>query len=115
LILFLQQVTENTSCQRNTKQDPAYWLDRLSALYRSTLIDKQEGVLHPCSPAICEDAWPVLSMVCDKYQADSRIMERVCRCLRYAIRCVGGDAKPLLPPIVTQVLIYLYDLRKEAV
>lgn len=52
----------------------------------------------------CLQVWPILSKTCDKYQQDSRIMERVCRCLRYAVRCVGKQAAHLLEPLVKQMV-----------
>jgi transportin-3 len=47
--------------------------------------------------------WPILSNTCTKYQADGRVMERCCRCLRYAVRCVGKQSAHLLEPLVKQV------------
>jgi len=64
-------------------------------------------VEHPCKTAICEDVWPVISKVLNKYQADSRVMERVCRCVRYAVRCVGRHSHPFLEPLVMQVMTCL--------
>jgi len=49
--------------------------------------------------------WPILSNTCTKYQADGRVMERCCRCLRYAVRCVGKQSAHLLEPLVKQVWI----------
>jgi len=48
--------------------------------------------------------WPVLSSVCETYQRDVRVMERCCRCIRFAVRCVGKHSAHLLEPIVKQVL-----------
>ena len=47
--------------------------------------------------------WPVLSSACKKYQADVRIVERCCRCIRFAVRCLGKGSATLLTPLVTQV------------
>ncbi|MGH0142905.1 UNVERIFIED_CONTAM: hypothetical protein FKN15_047838 [Acipenser sinensis] len=47
--------------------------------------------------------WPVLSETLNKHQADNRIVERCCRCLRFAVRCVGKGSAALLQPLVTQV------------
>ena len=49
--------------------------------------------------------WPILSNTCTKYQADGRVMERCCRCLRYAVRCVGKQSAHLLEPLVKQVWV----------
>lgn len=47
--------------------------------------------------------WPVLSETLNAHQADNRIVERCCRCLRFAVRCVGKGSASLLQPLVTQV------------
>lgn len=47
--------------------------------------------------------WPVLSETLNKHSADNRIVERCCRCLRFAVRCVGKGSAALLQPLVTQV------------
>ncbi|ODM90983.1 Transportin-3 [Orchesella cincta] len=96
--------------QKGTKSDPTFWIDRLAALFRNTSVqNSRDGTMveHPCKPAICEDVWPVISKVLNKYQADSRVMERVCRCVRYAVRCVGRHSHPFLEPLVMQ-LVALY-------
>lgn len=95
---------EPSNGERNTKVDPTFWVDRLSALFRSTDIDLKPGQEHPCQKVICEDVWPVISKVCNRFQADARVMERVCRCLRYAVRCVGKHSHPFIEPLVSQVL-----------
>ncbi|KAE8750021.1 hypothetical protein FOCC_FOCC003145 [Frankliniella occidentalis] len=89
--------------QKATRTDPVYWLDRLAVIFRNTSPSVQNGTVHPCRDVLTE-VWPVLSKTCDKYQEDSRVMERVCRCLRYAVRCVGKQAAHLLEPLVKQMV-----------
>ncbi|XP_015116799.1 transportin-3 [Diachasma alloeum] len=98
---------------RGTKTDPVYWLDRLAAIFRHTnpQIDNSNEA-HPCQSVITE-MWPVLSNVCNKYQEDSRVMERCCRCLRYAVRCIGQHAVHLLEPIVEQI-VQLYGAHQHS-
>lgn len=102
----LCEVIENqTKPVKNTKSDPVYWLDRLAAIFKHTT-PKVVSDPHPCQSVITE-LWPVFYKTCDTYQEDARIMEHSCRCLRYAIRCVGKDFAPLLEPLVKQmVLLY---------
>lgn len=45
----------------------------------------------------------MLSETLNKHSADNRIVERCCRCLRFAVRCVGKGSAALLQPLVTQV------------
>lgn len=53
--------------------------------------------------ALPAQIWPVLSETLNKHSADNRIVERCCRCLRFAVRCVGKGSAALLQPLVTQV------------
>ncbi len=67
-------------------------------------IEKSCCVLLYClSTARVLQVWPVLSNTCNKYQADVRIVERCCRCIRFAVRCLGKGSASLLTPLVTQV------------
>ncbi|NXP41573.1 TNPO3 protein, partial [Leiothrix lutea] len=50
------------------------------------------------------EIWPVLSETLNKHSADNRIVERCCRCLRFAVRCVGKGSAALLQPLVTQMV-----------
>lgn len=34
-----------------------------------------------------------------RFGGDTRAMERLCRCLRFALRCLGAHAAPLLPAL----------------
>nr|CAD7417236.1 unnamed protein product [Timema poppensis] len=55
--------------------------------------------------------WPVLSNTCTKFQSDHRVMERCCRCLRFAVRCVGKQSAHLLEPLVKQVTRHFHCQR----
>lgn len=56
-----------------------------------------------CAVLPLTQIWPVLSETLNKHRADNRIVERCCRCLRFAVRCVGKGSAALLQPLVTQV------------
>ena len=71
-------------------------------IHRNTNPPITNGQAHPCQ-AILQDIWPVLSNTCNKFQGDIRIIERCCRCIRFAIRCVGKGSALLLTPLVSQV------------
>ncbi|KAF4521283.1 hypothetical protein B566_EDAN002287, partial [Ephemera danica] len=85
--------------EKGSKTDPVMWLDRLAAIFRHTSPLVESGAEHPCK-AVVTEVFPVLSTVLTKYQNDLRTMERCCRCLRFAIRCVGRQAGHLLEPLV---------------
>ncbi|XP_012271220.1 transportin-3 isoform X2 [Orussus abietinus] len=89
---------------RGNQSDPVIWLDRLAAIFRHTNPSKEESnEPHPCQSVITE-MWPVLSKTCTTYQRDARLMERCCRCLRFAVRCVGKHSAHLLEPLVKQIV-----------
>ncbi|GFW55800.1 transportin-3 [Trichonephila clavipes] len=102
LSLLLKE--DKSSLKEGTKSDPAVWLDRLAAIFRYTTPSITNGQMHPCLPVV-EKIWPLLSETCGKYQSDVRIIERCCRCVRFAVRCVGKQSVSLLQPLVTQVSV----------
>uniref|UniRef100_A0A8B9VFF8 Transportin 3 n=1 Tax=Anas zonorhyncha TaxID=75864 RepID=A0A8B9VFF8_9AVES len=83
--------------------DPTVPLDRLAVIFRHTNPIVENGQIHPCQKVI-QEIWPVLSETLNKHSADNRIVERCCRCLRFAVRCVGKGSAALLQPLVTQAL-----------
>ncbi|XP_043274763.1 transportin-3 isoform X2 [Venturia canescens] len=89
---------------KGSKTDPVIWLDRLAAIFRHTNIP-MDGACepHPCQIVLTE-MWPVLSNVCDLYQEDPRLMERCCRCLRFAVRCTGRQSAHILESLVKQIV-----------
>lgn len=92
--------------------DPALWLDRLAAIFRHTNPIVTNGEVHPCQSVINE-IWPVISETCNKYQSDGRIIERCCRCIRFAIRCLGKQSAPILEPLVKQMVL-VYQLHQHS-
>ncbi|XP_033225637.1 transportin-3 isoform X2 [Belonocnema kinseyi] len=99
--------------ERGTKKDPVIWLDRLAAIFRHTSPQVDDTMeTHPCQGAITE-MWPVLSNACTNYQNDTRVMERCCRCLRFAVRCVGKYSAHLLEPLVKQI-VQLYAAHQHS-
>ncbi|XP_020909780.1 transportin-3 [Exaiptasia diaphana] len=97
---------------QGTSPDPTLWLDRLAAVFRFTEHKVEEGKAHPCQEVI-EEVWPIISSVCDKYQMDNRIIERCCRCIRFAIRCIGKSARNLLTPLVPQ-MVRIYEAHRHS-
>ncbi|KAI4481697.1 hypothetical protein M0804_009218 [Polistes exclamans] len=108
-----QLMQSKVPVEKGTKTDPAIWLDRLSVIFRYTNPHiEDENAPHPCRMVIIE-MWPVLSNVCTQYQHDPRLMERVCRCLRFAVRCVGKQLAHLLKPLVEQI-VQLYATHQHS-
>ncbi|XP_059139993.1 transportin-3-like isoform X2 [Physella acuta] len=98
--------------KQGSQNDPTVWLDRLAAIFRHTNPSVSNGQTHPCQAVILE-VWPVLSRACEKYQSDVRIIERCCRCIRFAIRCLGKNSATLLTPLVTQ-MVGLYQTHQHS-
>lgn len=89
--------------ESSEKKDPSQWIDRLASIYRhvSPKIGKNE--VNPAAIVIIEN-WPVLSRTFECYQKDDKIMERIVRCIRYAVRCISHQALPILEPLVKQMI-----------
>ncbi|KAG8187901.1 hypothetical protein JTE90_001664 [Oedothorax gibbosus] len=103
---------EKSTLKEGSRTDPAVWLDRLAAIFRNTTPNITNGQMHPCLPVV-EKIWPLLSETCSRYQADVRIIERCCRCIRFAIRCVGKQSVSLLQPLVTQ-MVQIYQTHQHS-
>ncbi|XP_036004695.1 transportin-3 isoform X1 [Fundulus heteroclitus] len=103
-VLALKKVSLLAEQSTNGKSaDPTVWLDRLAVIFRHTNPIVENGQTHPCQKVI-QEIWPVLSETLNAHQADNRIVERCCRCLRFAVRCVGKGSACLLQPLVTQMV-----------
>ncbi|XP_049868281.1 transportin-3 [Pectinophora gossypiella] len=101
-------VQSNKKLEKGGAGDPVLHLDRLAALFRDVdAPTTTASTSHPCVPALA-DAWPTLNDVMEKYQKDGRVMERACRCVRFALRCTGRHAAALLPPLARSMGA-LYD------
>ncbi|CAH2077182.1 unnamed protein product, partial [Iphiclides podalirius] len=97
--------------RKGTRSDPVLWLDRLAALFRDVDVPSAAAAAepHPCMPAL-EESWPVLYDVMKKWVGEARVMERACRCLRFAVRAVGRGCVGLMPQL-SRVLPELYNER----
>lgn len=92
--------------------DPTLFLDRLAVIFRHTAPTVENGQTHPCQKVI-QEIWPVMSETLNKHRADNRIVERCCRCLRFAVRCVGKGSAALLQPLVTQ-MVNVYQMHQHS-
>jgi transportin-3 len=107
-----QSTNEDGTVKVGSKSDPVVWLDRLASVFRHVTPSVTEAQPHPCQPVVME-VWPVLSQACQKFQGDSRLIERCCRCIRFAIRCVGKSSAPLLHPLVSQ-MVNIYQIHQHS-
>jgi len=53
--------------------------------------------------------WPVLSKAAQKYASNMQVMERLFRCIRYALRCLGKHLNALFNPVLAQVSRRFYS------
>lgn len=88
---------------KKDRHDPVFWVDRLASIYRHVSPNVAENEENPCVFVIVSN-WSVLSRAMEYYKNDSKIMERIVRCIRYAIRCVGKQAMPILETLVKQII-----------
>ncbi|CAD7080059.1 unnamed protein product [Hermetia illucens] len=111
-LIQLIEAGGSTVTSKEDRTNPIYWLDRACAIIRHTDPDVQPNEVHP-TVKILTETWPVISNVLDKYQTDTRIMERTCRLLRYGFRMVGKQASHLLEPLVKQ-MVCLYAVNHHS-
>lgn len=86
--------------------DPASlvgWLDRLAAIFRHISPPVQNGDIHPCLPVV-EELWPLLARTFEVCQANGRLMEHLCRTVRFVIRSLGAQSHPFLPDLVGRMV-----------
>lgn len=102
---------EDTSAE-GSRYEPIIYLDRLAVIFRNTNVNMPLGQPHPCQPVV-EEVWPVLSQACHRYQADVKVTEQCCRCIRFAVRCIGRYSHSLLQPLVTQ-MVQLYQVHQHS-
>lgn len=113
LAALLQNAGGAETMVRGERNDPAYWLDRLAAVFRFVNVNNVgDNEQHPCTTVLATN-WPILSQCMDKCQADTKIMERSVRCLRYALRCIGAQAHSILEPLVKQ-MVHVYVNRQHS-
>lgn len=101
--IHIASLKQILSAPGNSYPDPTLWLDRLAATFRYLNPKVDNGKVHP-AVVVVEEVWPILSNICDKYRADIKIIERCCRCIRFAVRCLGKAAINLLSPLVSQMV-----------
>ena len=94
------------------KKDPTQWIDRLASIYRHVNPKVAPNEVNPAAVVIIEN-WPVLSKTFECYQNDDKIMERIVRCIRYAIRCISSQSLPILEPLVKQ-MVETYAVHKHS-
>ncbi|XP_053693018.1 transportin-3 isoform X1 [Sabethes cyaneus] len=88
---------------KKDRHDPVFWVDRLASIYRHVNPTITANEVNPCVYVIVNN-WSVLSRAMECYKNDSKTMERIVRCIRYAIRCIGKQAMPILEPLVKQII-----------
>uniref|UniRef100_A0A4W3HCH4 Transportin-3-like n=1 Tax=Callorhinchus milii TaxID=7868 RepID=A0A4W3HCH4_CALMI len=91
---------------------PCCCCNALSSNPRHTNPVVAEGRPHPCQKVI-QEIWPIISETLFRHQADNRMVERCCRCLRFAIRCVGKGSATLIQPLVSQ-MVSVYQLYQHS-
>lgn len=98
--------------ENGKKKDPTQWIDRLASIYRHVNPKLGKDEINPAVIVIMEN-WPILSKSIECFQHDDKIMERIFRCIRYAIRCISEQSFPMLEPLVEQ-MVSTYSVCKQS-
>lgn len=113
-VIALSQISQKTTQEQHqvakpSNTDPVTWLDRLAVIFRTftTKNNSTNGYVHPCKPVI-EEMWPILQSVLEQHKVENRIVERWCRCIRFAVRCVKMAIVTTLVPSLTSTLSAAY-------
>lgn len=95
--------------RQGAKASPLYWLDRLTAIFRTIRIkNAPPGSSHPCAPVV-ERVWPTLSDCFIKYQNDAKTTESCCRALRFVLRSAEKYSNKILDSVV-RTMIQMYQV-----
>ncbi|CAG0883896.1 unnamed protein product [Cyprideis torosa] len=97
----------------HNRTDPVMWLDRLTTIFRHLNPQLQSDQAHPCSQVVSETL-PVVCRVLEVYQPSTTVSERACRCLRFAVRCLGPGGAQLCLPHISPLLANLYPVTKHS-
>jgi len=95
-----------TALAANVTEDPTPQVDALCAIFKGYLSEIGPGDPHPLE-AVLVAAWPHLSTTMTRCSTSVTRVERMCRCIRYAIRGINMRASAILGPLAEQ-LVALY-------
>jgi len=87
----------------NVSNELVMLLDALAALFEHTNPSAlPQDYVHPTA-AVVQRLFPSLTALLQTYPRDGRLMEHVCRCLKYALRSTQLHFAPLLPALSAQL------------
>ena len=98
----LNKVLNGENKNGGPKSTALYWLDRLTAMFRTIRIKNPASGAHPCQPVV-EQVWPAISSCLLKYQNDPKTSESCCRALRFVLRCAEKYSSTILESVVRTV------------
>lgn len=85
-------------------------LDRISTMFRYLRRPKNQ-VAHE---ATVRQLLPLLADCLNKWQADYRIVERICKCLRFIIRFLGENSGPILE-VMASSFVQVFTTHRHSV
>lgn len=85
-------------------------LDRISTMFRYLRRPKNQ-VAHE---ATVRQLLPLLADCLNKWQADYRIVERICKCLRFIIRFLGSNSGPILE-VMASSFVQVFTTHRHSV
>ncbi|GMT13539.1 hypothetical protein PFISCL1PPCAC_4836, partial [Pristionchus fissidentatus] len=91
---------------RSMANDPMVWIDRVSSVFREVIPwNPQE---HGARPApwleLALGLWTPLSQAFKMYEDNLRMVEHICRAIRFLIRSLGVQSQGIVQPLVEQMV-----------
>lgn len=98
----LSKLQELANSKSNANWNIVYF-DRIAAIFRKLRLKEESLQSQLLIPLVNEQLWPLASLALTEHAATNpHLIERICRCLRFLIRCVRPQW--LLQPMVNQIV-----------
>lgn len=104
-----RQATIVETCLVDEKILPHLPLDRIATIFR--YLKAPEGKLPHTNTV--EEMLPILDKSLDRWQSDYRIVERICKCLRFIIRFLSRNSGPILQ-IMAERIVAVYSNHRHS-
>ncbi|GBG59060.1 hypothetical protein CBR_g24406 [Chara braunii] len=109
LVVPLQEVVRNAQ-QAGPQDVPSagqyiVHIDRIANIFRYVHRPEHLAVAF-------EQMWPLLRVVFEQRASDTRVMERLCRACKYAIRSAGKHMGPVIGPLLEEVQRWFAEHRQ---
>ncbi|GMS82220.1 hypothetical protein PENTCL1PPCAC_4395, partial [Pristionchus entomophagus] len=91
---------------KSMANDPMVWIDRIASVFRE--VQPWVAQAHDNRPApwleIALGLWNPLSQALKGYEDNTRMVEHICRSIRFLVRSLGVQSQGIVQPLVTQMV-----------